>query len=140
MAKPAAGAASLLSTRCVTPVLVSNVSSDVCNAHGTLESPVSFNCTIPRISTRDPLPPVLVYDSVTEDSWPDETVKSLAVPIVPPLALTNEMLPVQDAAVPLDELGARLATLICAVSVEAKPTGGKLTCCVKVAVVETGCA
>jgi hypothetical protein len=49
-----------------------------------------------------------------------------------PVEFTNEMLPVHDAAVPLAGAAAMLTTLICVVSVSARPTGGKLNCSVKV--------
>ena len=43
-----------------------------------------------------------------------------------PLVLTKEILPVQDAAVPLEDAVAVLTTLSCAVSELPSPTGGKL--------------
>jgi hypothetical protein len=57
---------------------------------------------------------------------PEVTVNGVALPIVAPLAFTNEMLPVQDAAVPSDALAAKFTTLISAVSVAPRPTGGRL--------------
>jgi len=54
------------------------------------------------------------------------TVKVLADPTVAPAASMKVIVPVHEAAVPLEEFAARLATLICAVSLVAKPTGGKL--------------
>jgi len=51
-------------------------------------------------------------------------VKGVAVPIRVPAALKNEMLPVQDAAVPVDDAAAVLTTLSWAVSELANPTGG----------------
>jgi hypothetical protein len=62
---------------------------------------------------------------VAEKIWPLVTVKGVAVPIVAPAELTNDRLPVQEAAVPLDELAAIFTTLIWAVSELASPTGGK---------------
>ena len=67
---------------------------------------------------------MLEYGRLAEKIWPDVTVKLEAVPIAFPLESTNEMLPLHDAAVPLDELLARFTTFICAVSVLANPTGG----------------
>lgn len=49
----------------------------------------------------------------------------MAVPITVPLLLRKEMLPVQEAAVPLDDAAAILTAVIWAVSLAARPTGGK---------------
>ena len=54
------------------------------------------------------------------------TVNGVALPIVVPLALRNEIVPVQEAAVPSDALAAKFTTLISAVSVAPSPTGGRL--------------
>ena len=52
-------------------------------------------------------------------------MNDVALPINPPLALKNETLPAQVAAVPLDELAASLAKLTATVSVLPMVTGGK---------------
>jgi hypothetical protein len=51
-------------------------------------------------------------------------VNGVAAPIIAPLAFKNEIVPVQEAAVPLFEAEAVFTTLICAVSELASPTGG----------------
>ena len=53
------------------------------------------------------------------------TVKLAAEPITVPLELRNEIVPVQEAAVPPDEVVATFTTLIRAVSVLPRPVGGK---------------
>jgi hypothetical protein len=67
-----------------------------------------------------------VKGRLADEIWPVLTVNGVAVPIAVPPELKNEMLPVQDAAVPPLEVPARLTTLIWAVSVAASPTGAKL--------------
>jgi hypothetical protein len=112
------------------PDVVSYVSSDVDSAHGTLETLVSV--TTPRISVRTAVDAVLGKGRVTEAVTPLAAVYEVALPITVPDAFKNEMVPVQDAAVPLGEVVARLVTLIWAVSELANPTGGKLVVCVVV--------
>jgi len=46
--------------------------------------------------------------------------------MVEPAEFRNEMVPVQEAAVPVDELAATFTTLICAVSVLPSPAGGRV--------------
>jgi len=104
--------------------VVSKVSKEDCRLQGA-EELETVHCTWPRTSARLLLP-TLVKGSEAEKVCPAVTVKLAAVPMTAPAESRNEMLPVQDAAVPLDELEARLATFIWAVSVGAKPTGGKL--------------
>jgi hypothetical protein len=82
--------------------------------------------TTPLIVVRMPVAPVLENGRRTGEAWPAVTVNGVALPIVAPLMLRNEMLPAQDAAVPSDALAARFATLISAVSVAPSPTGGRL--------------
>jgi hypothetical protein len=72
-----------------------------------------------------PVAEVFVKGRVAEEISPLEMVKLAAVPMSVPPDVVNEMDPVQDAAVPLEEAVALLATLICMVSLEARPTGGK---------------
>jgi hypothetical protein len=62
-------------------------------------------------------------------------LKVVALPSVTFAALTKEMLPVQEAGVPLDGLDATLTALTWAVSVLASPVGGKVKVCVEVVVV-----
>jgi hypothetical protein len=94
----------------VTPELVSYVSSDVESEHGTSETLVSV--TTPRISVRTAVDAVLAKGRVTEAVTPLAAVYEAALPITVPEALRNEIVPVQEAAVPLDEAVARLVTLI----------------------------
>ena len=92
----------------------------------------------PTISARAALDAVLENGKLTEKTSPLAIVKLAALPMAAPLAPTNEMLPVQDAAVPLDAALALLSTLICMVSLEASPTGGKSK--VRVAELDDVCA
>jgi len=66
-----------------------------------------------------------VKGRMAEEISPLATVKLTAVPMAVPPDVVNEMVPVQEAAAPLEEAVALLATLICMVSLEARPTGGK---------------
>jgi len=86
---------------------------------------VTLKDTTPRNSERVPDAPSFEKGSVTEEIWPVPTVKLVADPMAAPLALTKEMLPVQEAAVPLEEAAAVFTTLIWAVSVLARPIGPK---------------
>jgi len=61
--------------------------------------------------------------SEAEEICPVVTVKLAALPITVPLALRNEMVPVQDAAVPPELAVATLTALSCAVSGLARPMG-----------------
>lgn len=72
---------------------------------------------------------------LTEVVTPEAVVKLVAVPIVPPVALTNEAVPVHEAAVPLDDAAARLVRLMRAVSELPNPNGGKSSVRVGVVVV-----
>jgi hypothetical protein len=94
----------------VTPEVVSYVSSDVDSEHGTLETLVRV--ISPRISVRTAVDAVLAKGRVTEAVTPLAAVYEVALPITVPDAFRNEIVPVQDAAVPLDEAEARLVTLI----------------------------
>jgi hypothetical protein len=62
---------------------------------------------------------------VVEKISPAVTVKVAGVPRVLPLPSRNEMVPLHAAAVPLEDAVATFATLTCAVSLPANPTGGK---------------
>jgi hypothetical protein len=107
----------------VTPLSVSNVSSDVRSAQGVPDVVVTE--TTPTISTRAPVAEVFVKGSVAEEISPLVTVKVAAVAMAVPPEVVKEIVPVQEAAAPLEEAVALLATLICMVSLEARPTGGK---------------
>jgi hypothetical protein len=106
----------------VTPLEVSNVSSEVRKPHGVPDAVVTE--TTPTTSVRVPLAAVFANGRVAEKISPLVTVKLAAVPRAAPVAEVNEMVPVQDAAVPVDEAVALLSTLICMVSLLASPTGG----------------
>jgi hypothetical protein len=73
---------------------------------------------------RVPVTPTFANGRLTELMTPLATVNGVAVPMTVPLALRNETVPVQEAAVPLDEFDAVFTILICAVSELASPTGG----------------
>jgi hypothetical protein len=103
---------------------VSYVSRDVESEHGTPE--VAFSVMMPRTSVRTPVAAALAKGIVTEEVTPLAAVNEVALPITVPAALTKEIVPVQDAAVPLDEDVARFVTLIWAVSELANPTGGRV--------------
>jgi len=78
----------------------------------------------PRIFVRVPVTPVFAKGRLTELMPPLATVNGVAAPISAPLAFKNEIVPVQEAAVPFFEAEAVFTTLICAVSELASPTGG----------------
>ena len=79
---------------------------------------------MPRTSVRTPVAAVLAKGRLTEEVTPLAAVNEVAPPITVPAALAKEIVPVQDAAVPLDEDVARFVTLIWAVSELANPTEG----------------
>jgi hypothetical protein len=108
----------------VAPVLESYVSNVAWSEHGTPESSVTVRVMTPRISVRVPVTPTFAKGRLTELMTPLATVKGVAVPMIVPLAFKNEIVPAQEAAVPLDEAEAVFTTLICAVSELASPTGG----------------
>ena len=66
---------------------------------------------------------ILEKGRLAEKTCPAVTVKGVDVPMGLPVTLLKVMLPVHDAAVPVDELAARFATLIWMVSVLPTPTG-----------------
>lgn len=78
------------------------------------------------MSPRTPEKPALANGRFADAISPDVTVKLVADPIVAPVEFKNEMLPVQDAAVPLDDADATLTTLMRAVSVLPRPAGGRV--------------
>jgi hypothetical protein len=104
-------------------VVESYVSNDETSAQGTPEAGVKE--TWPRISPRSPVSAAWEKDTLAEKIWPEVTVKLVADPMTAPLAFKNEMLPVQEAAVPVEDSVATFTTLIRAVSVLPKPVGGK---------------
>ncbi|MGA7240880.1 MAG: hypothetical protein WBY44_34675 [Bryobacteraceae bacterium] len=91
---------------------------------GTPEFNVTVRVITPRVSVRVPVTPTFANGRLTELMTPLATVNGVAVPMTVPLALRNETVPVQEAAVPLDEFDAVFTILICAVSELASPTGG----------------
>jgi hypothetical protein len=92
-------------------VSVSKVSKEDNRLQGAAEELGALHWTSPRICTRPELP-TLEYGSDAENNCPAVTVKLAAEPIVAPAESRNVMVPVHDAAVPLDELEATLTTLI----------------------------
>lgn len=91
---------------------------------GTPEFSVTVRVMTPRISVRVPVTPTFANGRLTELMTPLATVNGVAAPMTVPLAFKNEIVPVQEAAVPLDEFDAIFTTLICAVSELASPTAG----------------
>jgi hypothetical protein len=96
---------------------------------------VRVNAITVRISPRLPERPALANDRLTDEVMPDAMVKLVAVPMVAPLAFTNETLPVQEAAVPEEDAVAVLVRSTRAVSVLPSPNGPELCVCVVVVVV-----
>jgi len=109
---------------CVAPVVLSKVSNENASAQGTLDVRVSW--IWPRISPRTPEMPALENGRLPEEIWPLVTVNVAGEPIAVPAAFKNEMVPVHEAAVPLEESEATLTTFIRAVSVLPSPAGGRL--------------
>jgi hypothetical protein len=108
-------------------VLVSKVAIETANEQGGRGVVVGVvNETTPRIAVRVPEAPVLENGRVAEDISPAVSVNEVALPIVAPLAMRNEIVPVHDAAVPPDAFSAKFVTMISAVSVAPSPTGGRL--------------
>jgi hypothetical protein len=104
---------------------VSNVDNDSNSEHGVGAVADRVICTTARISPRVPDIAALLNGRLIEDVWPDAMVKLVAAPMVAPLALMNDTLPTQDAAVPLDDAVAVLVRLTLAVSVLPSPNGGR---------------
>ena len=102
---------------------MSNVSSEVTGAHGVPE--VSVNDMDATISPRVPVIPAFENGRLVEKTSPPAMVKLDAVPIAVPLEFAKLTVPVQDAAVPVDDAVAAFRMLICNVSVLPIPTGGK---------------
>jgi hypothetical protein len=69
---------------------------------------------------------VVANNNLAVADWPDATVNGVEEPMVAPAALTNEMLPVQDAAVPDVAFAAVFTTTISAVSELPKLAKGNL--------------
>jgi hypothetical protein len=114
---------------------VSYVSNEVSSEHGTPEFSVSVRVITARITVRVPVAPTFANGRLTELITPLATVNDVAVPIAVPLAFKNEIVPVHEAAVPLDDAVAVFTTLICAVSELPKPTGGVVEVAVTVPLV-----
>ena len=131
-------AGELVSTACVAPVVESYISIDSSGEQAAYVEVEVVSETCPWISPRfpfarlEPNNPAFANGRVTVLSCCDPTVKEVAVPIIWPLALKNAIVPVQDAGmvvvpvVPVtDVAAAEFVTVIEAVSVLPKPTGGK---------------
>jgi hypothetical protein len=93
----------------------------------------------PITSARTPEEAILLNGRLTDEIWPEVTVKLVDVPIAVPDVLLKLTLPVQEAAVPLVALLARFATFTWMVSVLPTPMGPIVRLCV-VAVVVVVCA
>ena len=91
-------------------------------AHGTFD--VSVEVSTARINPRGDVSPLLENARVTDVAASAVRVKGVAVPIVVPEEFTKATVPVQEAAVPLVVLAARLIRFTPMVSVLAKPTSG----------------
>ena len=125
---------------CVAPVAVSYVSNEAERSQGTPDPLVLVRLITARTAVRRPVEPTFVKGKVMAEICPLVKVKEVAVPIRVPAVLKNEMLPVQDAAVPDDAAVAVLTTLTEAVSELPKPAGGKLAVRVVVVPVVVVCA
>lgn len=90
--------------------------------HDTPDPAVRVHVTTPRINVRTPEPPAFANGRLADATWPVARVNAAAVQIAVPAALKNAMLPVQDAAGPLDDVLAKFTTAIWAVSVLPNPT------------------
>ena len=91
-------------------------------AQGTLE--VSVVVSTARINPRGEVSPLLENARVTDVAASAVRVKVVAVPMVVPAEFRKATFPVQEAAVPLVGLEARLIRFTPMVSVLAKPTSG----------------
>src|SRR4051812_514730 len=81
----------------------------------------TFTCSTGRMKPRFPVIPAAENASRATLFCPEASVKLEAVPMVVPVALRKDTLPVQDAAVPVDELLAVFTTITSAVSVLPSP-------------------
>jgi hypothetical protein len=128
----------------VAPPLVSNRDMVACSeqgARGVLEDIVEVTVTTARTSVRLPVPPELAKGSVALIAAPaPRFVIAVALPMVAPLAFTNEIEPLHEAAVPLLALEARFTTSTSAVWVDPNPTTGKFMEELTVSVVVVVCA
>ncbi len=126
---------------CVAPVEESYVSSDERSSQGAAPVPVvTVSVTTARTSVRVPDAPAFENGRLTEEIWPLVTVKDVAEPMAVPPELRNPMVPVQDAAVPLDEAVATFTTLTCRVSELPSPIGPDAEVTVDVELVVVVCA
>jgi hypothetical protein len=101
---------------------LSKVSRVAAGVQDTPDPAVRVTVTTPRIKARTPDPPALANGRRADATCPVPRVNVVTVPIAVPAALKNAMLPVQDAAGPLDDALARFTTAIWAVSVLPNPT------------------
>jgi hypothetical protein len=106
----------------VTPLDVSYVFKEKDRSQGTPE--VCVLVTTARINPRGAVRPLLENASVAEVTALEARVKLAAVPMVVPAALKKATVPVQDAAVPLEDAEAKLMRFTPMVSVLASPTSG----------------
>jgi hypothetical protein len=101
--------------------------------HGTFDVLVVVRTV--RINPRGEVKPALENASVTDVAASAAKVNVVAVPMVVPVEFRKTTVPVQDAAVPLVVLEARLMRFTPMVSVLAKPTSGNEKSEVRVVVV-----
>lgn len=93
----------------VTPEVVSYVSREVDSEHGTSE--VVVRAITARTSVRTAFDAVFANGKLTEAVTPPAAVNEVAEPMTAPDAFRKEIVPVQDAAVPLDEATAVFVAL-----------------------------
>lgn len=105
------------------PELLSWVSTDVVSEHGAL---VMFTVTTARMVARLVLMARERKGRLAMAVCPVVAVKSDGVPMTSPLTLRNVTVPLQEAAVPLRALAARLVRWTRAVSEKASPKAGRL--------------
>jgi len=90
------------------------------------EPVVSVTVTTLRTSVRVPDAPTLENGRLAENVCPLVTVNDVAEPIAVPLEFTKPIVPVHEAAVPVEEAVATLTTFTCRVSELASPMGAEL--------------
>lgn len=89
------GCAAAVRTACVTPVFVSNVSSEIASEQEPVEAGTvcwTLGTTMPR----KPVKPVIENGSGAEKTWPEVAIlNGTGEPMVLPVASLNEIVPVQ---------------------------------------------
>jgi hypothetical protein len=125
-------ASELLNSAWVAPVVASYVSSENISEQEVRMTVGLVRVTFPWISPRLPVSPALANGKVTVLNSSNPNVKDAGVPIAP-AALENEIVPVQDGAATgaalvssSGEVVAVFTTVIEAVSLLPRPTGGKV--------------